>query len=109
MGPLRSLSLAEINLSRLHQNLIAEDQVLSAKISQEISRHFKVFIKERDPLLVLRMRDNKKKYRDWLVSSDGFLYEGTGYSTASLRMLPSLKVGAGAIQKTVKITDTNPF
>jgi len=99
MGPLRGLSLAEINLSKLHQNLIAEDQVLSAKISRKFPATLEVLIKERDPLLVLRMRDNKKKYRDWLVSSDGFLYEGTGYSTASLRMLPSLKVGGGTIQK----------
>ena len=99
MGPVRSMSLAEINLSRLHQNLIAEDQVLSAKIIRRFPATLEVFVKERDPLLVLRMRDKEKKYRDWLVSSDGFLYEGTGYSTASLRMLPSLKVGAGAIQK----------
>jgi hypothetical protein len=99
MGPLRGLSLAEINLPKLHQNLIAEDQVLSAQINRKFPATLIVFIKERDPLLVLRMRDNKKKYRDWLVSSDGFLYEGTGYSNASLRMLPSLKVGVGAIQK----------
>jgi hypothetical protein len=99
LGPLRGLSLAEINLSKLHQNLVAEDQILSAQISRKFPATLEVFIKERDPLLVLRMRDNKLKYRDWLVSSDGFLYEGTGYSTASLRMLPSLKVGVDAIQK----------
>ena len=60
MGPLRSLSLAEINLSKLHQNLIAEDQVLSAQIIRKFPATLIVFIKERDPLLVLRMRDKKK-------------------------------------------------
>ena len=54
------------------------------------------------------MRDNKKV--PGLARFFGrFLYEGTGYSNASLRMLPSLKVGVGAIQKNSQNNGYKPF
>ena len=99
MGPFRGLSLAEINLEKLQYNLVQENQILSAKVKRRFPSTLEIFVKEREPLLVLRLRDDKVKFRDWLVSSDGCLYEGSEYSAASLRILPSLHVDPSMIEK----------
>ncbi len=99
MGPIRGLSLAEINLQKLQQNLVQENQILSAKVNRRFPSTLEILVKEREPLLVLRLRDDKVKFRDWLVSSDGCLYEGAEYSAASLRILPSLQVVPSLIEK----------
>ena len=99
MGPIRGMSLAEINLQKLQQNLLLEDQVLTAKVKRKFPSTLEISLTEREPLLVLRLRDSKIKFRDWLVSSDGFLYQGSQYSSAMLRLLPSLQVSSALIEK----------
>ena len=100
MGPLRGLSLSEINLEKLQNNLIQEDQILTAQVKRMFPSTLEVLIKEREPLLVLRLRDVKVKYRDWMVSSDGCIYQGNEYSPAMIRLLPSLQVPSSMIQRT---------
>ncbi len=99
MGPLRGLSLTEVNLTKLHRNLVEEDQIISAHVRRIFPSTLQISIKEREPLLVLRLRDDETKFRDWLVSSDGSLYQGHGYSVSSLRLLPSLQVPPESIVK----------
>jgi len=99
IGPLRGLSLAEIDLKKLHQSLLDEDQILSATVERKFPSTLKVLIKERDPLLVLRLGREEGGFQDWLVSSDGSLYQGTGYSPSTLKHLPSLQVSPSLIQK----------
>jgi hypothetical protein len=99
MGPIRGLSLAQVNLVKLQHNLLQEDQIIEVKVKRNFPSTLQVFVKERVPLLVLRLRDNQLEFRDWLVSSDGLLYEGSGYSTAMMNLLPSLKIPGALIQK----------
>lgn len=99
MGPIRGISLAEINLKKLQNNLLEEDQILSAKVKRNFPSTLEISIQEREPLLVLRLRDNKVKFRDWLVSADGFLYEGDQYTPSMLRLLPSLQVPSQMIKR----------
>ena len=99
VGPFRGLSLSQINIEKLQQNLLNEEQIIFAKVKRAFPSTLEISVKERIPLLVLRLRDEKVKYRDWLVSADGSLYQGTGYSSAILRSLPSLQVPASLVQK----------
>ena len=99
MGPLRDLSLAEINLKKLQLNLLEEDQILSVKVKRKFPSTLEISIQEREPLLVLRLRDSKVKFKDWLVSADGCLYEGAEYSPSMLRLLPSLKIPPAIIER----------
>ena len=48
---------------------------------------------------MLRLRDSKVKFKDWLVSADGCLYEGAEYSPSMLRLLPSLKIPPAIIER----------
>ena len=99
VGPFRNLSLTEINLSKLQEQLLAENQITEARIKRNFPSTLEVRIKEREPLLVLRLRDKNAGFKDWLVSSDGCLYEGEGYSSRVLNSLPSLKVAPSLITK----------
>lgn len=100
LGPLRGSSLVEVDLEKLQQNLLKEEQISYARISRSFPSTLVVEIKERVPMLVLRLRDRKKGYLDWLVSSDGSLYRGEGYSNGMLRLIPSLHIHASLIEKT---------
>jgi hypothetical protein len=106
LGPLRGSSLVEIDLEKLHQNLLKEDQISSARIKRSFPSTLEIEIKERVPMLVLRLRNGKNGYLDWLVSSDGTLYRGVGYSRGMLKLIPSLKIASSLIEKT---TDEKAF
>ena len=60
LGPLRGSSLVEVDLEKLQQNLLKEEQISSARISRSFPSTLVVEIKERVPMLVLRLRDRKK-------------------------------------------------
>ena len=68
-----------------------------------------VSIKEHEPLLVLRMRNEKKAFTDWLVAADGSLYEGTGYSRNRLKLLPSLKIDPSFLRKNAESGNFYPL
>lgn len=99
LGPLRGCRLNELDLEKIHHNLVAEDQVLSARLTRKFPDTLEIMIKEREPLLVLRMKKGKDGFTDWLVSSDGYLFEGTGYSRNRLKVIPSLKIDPSLIRK----------
>ena len=54
-----------------------------SKLTAQISRIFPdkliVTIKEKHPLLVVRLRDKERGLADWLISADGSVYRGEGY------------------------------
>jgi len=100
LGPLRGSSLVEVDLGKLHQNLLNEEQILSARITRNFPSTLNVEIKEHLPLLVLRLRDKKRGHLDWLVSSNGTLYRGEGYSNGMLKLIPSLNIPSSLIEKT---------
>ncbi|NDH00322.1 MAG: FtsQ-type POTRA domain-containing protein [Opitutae bacterium] len=99
MGPLRNLSLAEVDLKKLHQHLLKEKQITDVSVRRTFPSTLEISIKEREPLLVLRLRDKKDGFKDWLISADGSFYEGSGYSSRVLKSLPSLKVASSLIMK----------
>ncbi len=99
LGPLRNLSLAEVDLKKLQEHLLEEKQITEASVKRKFPSTLEISIKEREPLLVLRLRDKKDSFKDWLISADGSFYEGTGYSSPVLQSLPSLKVASSLILK----------
>ena len=92
LGPVRQKSLLDIDLEELHTELLKEEQITGAQISRVFPAQLVVRIKERHPILVLRLKDKKSGYKDWFVSADGSLYRGEGYSNSRISTLPSLKV-----------------
>ena len=99
MGPLRNLSLAEVDIKKLQEHLKKEKQIIEVSVKRNFPSTLEISIKEREPLLVLRLRDKKDGFKDWLISADGSFYQGSGYSSPVLQSLPSLKVASSLILK----------
>ena len=87
-GP-RGRSLMELDIDEMQEALMAEDQISFARVSREFPGVLRIEIKERHPILVLRLGSNTGGYLDWLVSPDGTIYQGTGYPRSALSLLPS--------------------
>ena len=92
LGPVRQKSLLDIDLENLHAELLREEQITGAQISRVFPAKLVVRIKEKYPVLVLRLKDKKTGFKDWFVSADGSVYRGEGYSNSRISTLPSLKV-----------------
>lgn len=97
-GPLRGRSLMELDIDEMQEALMAEDQISFARVSREFPDVLRIEIKERHPILVLRLGSNTGGYLDWLVSPDGTIYQGTGYPRSALSLLPSLSVDSALLQ-----------
>jgi hypothetical protein len=91
-GPLRGRSLMQIDLHKLHADLVDEPQIASSKVSRVFPSTLKVEVLEEAPVLVLRLGKKGGGYQDWLVSSHGDLYLGSGYARNSISLLPSLSI-----------------
>ena len=91
-GPLRSRTLMQLDISRIRKELEAEPQVNQARVRRKFPSSMVVEIKEKQPVLVLRLRAKNNGVRDWMVADDGSLYLGTGYPAATLSLLPSLSI-----------------
>ncbi len=91
-GPLRSRTLMQLDISRIRKELEAEPQVNQARVRRKFPSSMVVEIKEKQPVLVLRLRAKNNGFRDWMVADDGSLYLGTGYPAATLSLLPSLSI-----------------
>ena len=91
-GPLRGRSLMDLDIDKIHGDLMTEDQISFARVTREFPDVLRIELKERQPLLVLRLGSKDGKVRDWLVSGDGTLYLGTGYPRSTLSHLPSLSI-----------------
>jgi len=92
LGPVRQKSLLDIDLKELYAELLKEEQIIGAQISRVFPAKLVVRIKERHPMLVLRLKDKTTGFKDWFVSADGSVYRGVGYSNSRISTLPSLKV-----------------
>ena len=91
-GPLRGRSLMQIDLHKLQADLVNEPQIASSKVSRVFPSTLKVEVLEEAPVLVLRLGKKGGGYQDWLVSSHGDLYLGSGYARNSISLLPSLSI-----------------
>ena len=89
----------ELDIAELHDDLLKEPQITSAKISRIFPSTLSISIQEPQPMLVLRLRDKVKGYQDLLVGRDGMLYQGNGYSSSRLAMLPSLRISPNQLKK----------
>ncbi len=98
-GPMRKRTLMELDIAELHDDLLKEPQITSAKISRIFPSTLSISIQEPQPMLVLRLRDKVKGYQDLLVGRDGMLYQGNGYSSSRLAMLPSLRISPNQLKK----------
>jgi len=98
-GPLRGRSLMEIDIDRLRMDLEKEPQIESARISRDFPSTLRIELRELNPLLVLRLRRSSGNFEDWIVGSQGTLYQGNGYSRAQLSLLPSLAVSPSMLKK----------
>jgi hypothetical protein len=97
-GPLRGRTLMELDIDEMQESLMSEDQISYARVSRGFPDTLRIEIKERDPILVLRLGSKTGGFEDWLVSSDGTLYLGTAYPRTTLSLLPSLSVDSSLLR-----------
>jgi hypothetical protein len=97
-GPLRGRTLMDLDIERIHRDLLAEDQISYAQVTRDFPGTLRVELKERQPILVLRLGSKDGQVRDWLVSADGTLYLGTEYPLSMLSLLPSLSVDPSLVR-----------
>ena len=83
------VSLLELDLARLHERLLADQQVLSASLTRHFPDRLKVQITERMPIARVRVALAGAE-RDLLVARDGIVYRGSGYDPVILASLPWL-------------------
>lgn len=91
-GPLRGRSLMQIDIEELHRELEKEPQIAYCQVSRIFPSTLQVKIIEKTPILVLRLGKAGGGFKDWLVSADGDIYLGTGYSKSTISLLPSLAI-----------------
>ena len=97
-GPLRGRSLMELDIDEMQESLLSEDQISFARVSRAFPDTLRIEIKERHPILVLRLGSKTGNFQDWLVSPDGTIYLGTGYPRSALSLLPSLSVDSSLLR-----------
>ena len=54
--------------------------MVAAQVRRKFPDTLEVFLEEQAPIMVLRLKVKSGGYNDWLVSTDGSLYLGEGYS-----------------------------
>ena len=90
-GPLRDRTLMQIDIDDLHSELIKEPQIAYAQVRRIFpSTLEEVKILEENPVLVVRLGKKGGGVQDWMISADGDLYQGVGYTRQILSLLPSL-------------------
>lgn len=91
-GPLRGRSLMQIDIEELQSELSKEPQIAHARVSRLFPSTLEVRVIEETPVLVLRLGKRGGGFQDWMVSSNGDLYQGTRYSPNAVSLLPSLSI-----------------
>ena len=99
-GPLRERTLMELDINKIRADLEKENQVVSARVKRVFPATLEISLLEKSPIMVLRLKVKTGGYNDWLVSEDGSLYLGEGYSSAQLSLLPSLAVPSSVLHRT---------
>ncbi len=99
-GPLRERTLMELDINKIRADLEKENQVVSARVKRVFPATLEISLLEKSPIMVLRLKVKTGGYNDWLVSADGSLYLGEGYSPAQFSLLPSLAVPSSVLHRT---------
>jgi hypothetical protein len=77
-----------VDVARLKALLEGHGQVASASVQVRLPRELVVGIREREPILRVRVRGEDGQPEVLLVARDGTLYRGAGYPAETLRRLP---------------------
>ena len=91
-GPMRGRTLMDLDIEKIQSELKREAQISFARVSRQFPATLKVELHEKKPILRLCLRSKTKGEQTWLIDSDGFLYQGSCYSHASLIHLPFLNI-----------------
>ena len=83
------VSLMELDLERLRDRVLADQQVLTANVTRVFPDRLVVEVTERMPVARVRV-DLNGVQRDLLVARDGVLFFGTGFDPGMLKTLPWL-------------------
>jgi len=83
------ISLTELDLARVRQQVLADGQVLSAVATKQYPNRLVVQVTERQPVARI-MADAGGERKTLLVARDGVVYSGTNYAAATLDSLPWL-------------------
>ena len=99
-GPMRGRSLMDLDIEKIRSDLEKENQVVAAQVRRKFPDTLEIFLQEQTPIMVLRLKVKSGGYNDWLVSTEGTLYLGEGYSSSRLSLLPSLTVPSASLKRT---------
>ncbi|NBB77903.1 MAG: FtsQ-type POTRA domain-containing protein [Verrucomicrobia bacterium] len=86
----RGRTLMEVDIHEMKRRLEAHGQVKSASVERVFPDALKIRVREREPLLRMRVAGSGGQTELRIVARDGTLYEGVGYPEASLRRMPYL-------------------
>lgn len=86
----RGLSLMEIDIHEMKRRLETHGQVKSASVERVFPDALKIRVREREPVLRMRVAGAGDQTELRIVARDGAIYEGVGYPEASLRRMPYL-------------------
>ena len=84
------VGLMELDLWALREQLEAHAQVKKADLRREFPDTLYVLLEEHSPVVRLKARLDGPEPTDFLVSRDGVVFEGIGFSEGSMRSLPWL-------------------
>lgn len=86
----RGMNLMEIDIHDMKRRLEAHGQVKSASVERVFPDTLKIRVREREPVLRMRIAGTGNRTELRIVARDGTLYEGVGYPGATLRRMPYL-------------------
>ncbi|MEC8209333.1 MAG: FtsQ-type POTRA domain-containing protein [Verrucomicrobiota bacterium] len=84
----RDTAMMEIDIHTMKQQLEAHGQVKSASIERQFPNALKIDLKEHEPVLRIRVMDANEQTEVRIISREGTIYKGIGYTRATLNKLP---------------------
>ncbi|MEE2988715.1 MAG: FtsQ-type POTRA domain-containing protein [Verrucomicrobiota bacterium] len=84
----RDTAMMEIDIHTMKQQLEAHGQVKSASIERQFPNALKIDLKEHEPVLRIRVMGANEQTEVRIISREGTIYKGIGYTRATLNKLP---------------------
>ncbi|MGB0408703.1 MAG: cell division protein FtsQ/DivIB [Opitutales bacterium] len=81
-------TMMEVDIHEMKQSLEAEPQVVSASVERVFPSALKISVREHEPVLRIAVPGPSGKAQVRIVARDGSIYQGIGYSKATLSALP---------------------